>query len=154
MEIINHAIADKFCGLLQFLKKYQATFETVADEVEDCNLKTALNGLSAESIQFANEICNQLKTFGLPYRLDTNVSPENDEENYFYLYESPTPGMGNELMSLCNSSEKSIISAYTDILNEYLPMNNLRNIMLYQLNALKLAFMRIKLLNDARFLPN
>lgn len=154
MEIINNAIADKFCGLLQFLKKYQATFEIVADEVEDCNLKTALNGLSLESTQYANEICNQLKSFGLPYRLDTNLSVEPEEDYSYYLYESPAPGMGNELMSLCNSSEKSIISAYNEILNEYLPMNNLRYMMIYQLNALKLAFMRIKLLNDARFLPN
>lgn len=151
MEIINHSIADKFCGLLKFLRLYKAAFELVAEDVEDCNLRTALYGLSAESIQYANEITAQLKTHGIPYRLDTDMLAdclENFDENATLTY---MPGRGNELSNICNSSEDSITNAYNDILNEYLPLASLRNIMLYQLNALKLSFMKIKLLNNARF---
>src|SRR5215212_67925 len=43
---INSKIIDKFCGLLHFLNLSKQEFEMVADEIEDCNLKTALHGLS------------------------------------------------------------------------------------------------------------
>ena len=148
MELINNSLADKFCGLLNFLLVYRKAFEMVADEVEDCNLRTALHGLSAESVQYANEIKAQLKTHGIPYRLETDMLPnwQNSDDEMVYV-----PGQGNELLNICNRSEKTITSAYTDLLNEYLPLENLRNIMLYQLNAIKLSFMKIKMLNNARF---
>jgi hypothetical protein len=150
MEIINHSIADKLCGLLKFLRLYKTAFEIVAEEVEDCNLRTALYGLSAESIQYANEITTQLKTHGIPYRLDTDMLADcvdKFDENI----ELDIPGKGNELTNICNSSEDSITNAYNDVLNEYLPLASLRNTMLYQLNALKLSFLKIKMLNNARF---
>ncbi len=150
MEIINHSIADKLCGLLKFLRLYKTAFEIVAEDVEDCNLRTALYGLSAESIQYANEITTQLKTHGIPYRLDTDMLADCldkfDENDELII-----TGKGTELTNICNSSETSITNAYNDVLNEYLPLASLRNIMLYQLNALKLSFMKIKLLNNARF---
>ena len=49
MEHFNVTMLEKVCGLLFFLSQSKAEFEMVADEVEDCNLKTALNGLSSES---------------------------------------------------------------------------------------------------------
>ncbi|MEO7263442.1 MAG: hypothetical protein ABIW38_00955 [Ferruginibacter sp.] len=150
MEIINYSIADKLCGLLKFLRLYKTAFEIVAEEVEDCNLRTALYGLSAESIQYADEITTQLKTHGIPYRLDTDMMADcldKFEENF----NLEMPGKGNELTNICNCSENSITNAYNDVLNEYLPLASLRNVMLYQLNALKLSFLKVKMLNNARF---
>ncbi|MEO6405620.1 MAG: hypothetical protein ABIY51_08820 [Ferruginibacter sp.] len=150
MEVLNNSVSDKLCGLLKFLCSNKAAFEIVAEEVEDCNLRTALYGLSAESIQYADEITAQLKTYGIPYRLDTDILMD-----YFERFENTSPsyipGKGNELTNICTNSENSIINAYNDLLNEYLPLANLRNIMLYQLNALRISFMKIKMLNNARF---
>jgi len=150
METINSKIADKFCGLLYYLTQSKNEFEMVADEVEDCNLKTALNGLSNESDLFAKEISNQLKTLGI-----SEVVPPNYFENCSQDSSVPEPeskpGKGNELQAICNHSEHSITKAYWDILNEYVPFPTLRDIMTYQLNALKFAFMKIKMLNSARF---
>jgi len=150
METLNSKIADKFCGLLYSLTQSKNEFEMVADEIEDCNLKTALNGLSNESDLFAKEISNQLKTLGIsdvvPANYFEHCINDNDVSNI-----EVKPGKGNELLAICNHSEHSITKAYWDILNEYVPFPTLRDIMTYQLNALKFAFMKIKMLNSARF---
>jgi len=150
METFNTKIADKFCGLLYSLTQSKNEFEMVADEVEDCNLKTALNGLSTETDLFANEIANQLKTLGI-----NDVVPPKYFDNCIHDPQIPETaaraGKGNELLAICNQTEHSITKAYWDILNEYVPFPTLRDIMTYQLNSLKFAFMKIKMLNSARF---
>ena len=146
---INSKIIDKFCGLLHFLNLSKTEFEMVADEVEDYNLRTALHGLSFESNQCADELTSQLKTLGIPCKapqtfelcMDEPLVPQTE-----YI-----PGTGNELMNICSNTENTITNAYSDILNDYLPINSLREMMMYQLNALKCAFMKIKTLNSARF---
>ena len=40
---------------------------------------------------------------------------------------------------------------YDDILKEYLPYKNLKDIITYQLYATQCAFMKIRLLNNLRF---
>lgn len=49
METIANPVIDKLRGLLYSLTHTKEEIEMVADEVEDCNLRTALNGLSMES---------------------------------------------------------------------------------------------------------
>ncbi|MEP6712669.1 MAG: hypothetical protein ABJA37_09650, partial [Ferruginibacter sp.] len=148
MEHLNISMLEKLCGLLFFLTRSKAEFEMVADEVEDCNLKTALNGLSSESDQYANEITTQLKTLGIngigPKLLFEDSGEENDN-----LFCPPENARGNELMKICDNSENSITKAYNEILNEYFPFSNLRDIMSYQADSLKLAFRKIKTLNTA-----
>ena len=149
MEYFNVVMLEKLCGLLFFLTQSKAEFEMVADEVEDRNLKTALNGLSSESNQYANEITTQLKSLGV-----NGIMPKSFFENYDwqnYTLAEPADKKGNELMSICDTNENSITKAYSEILNEYFPFANLRDIMTYQVNSLKLAFMKIKTLNAARF---
>jgi hypothetical protein len=148
METVNNNVIDKLCGLLYSLTHTKEEFEMVADEVEDCNLKTALNGLSMESSQYASELSMQLKNLGINYRkpaLDdlhgSNTMPFDELE----------AGKGNEVMYICVRNENYLVSAYRNILSEYFPVPGLQDIMMYQLNALKCAFMKIKLLNSARF---
>ena len=149
MEHFNVTMLEKVCGLLFFLSQSKAEFEMVADEVEDCNLKTALNGLSSESDQYANEITTQLKNLGVNGIVPKSFFENCDWQNYTLA--EPTDTKGNELMSICDTTENSITKAYYEILNEYFPFANLRDIMTYQVNSLKLAFMKIKTLNTARF---
>ena len=146
---INSKIIDKFCGLLHFLNLSKKEFEMVADEIEDCNLKTALHGLSLESNQCADELATQLKTLGIPF--NSQALELCIEEEPFIPQTEYIPGTGNELMNICSNSENTITKAYSEILSDYLPFNSLREMMMYQLNALKCAFMKIKTLNSARF---
>lgn len=141
-------IVEKFYGLLTYLTYTKTEFELVADEIEDCKLKTALNGLSEESDQYKNELCLELKALGFQYQspnalvnveeVNSNISSECFEK-------------GNELQLICSCSESYITRAYRDILNEYFPFPAIRQIMIYQLNTLKSAFMKVNLLNSARF---
>ena len=58
---------------------------------------------------------------------------------------------GLELQSLCSLIEKSLTRAYSDLLDEPLPCKSLQEIIIYQLNALKISFLKIQTLNTARF---
>ncbi|RZM15207.1 MAG: hypothetical protein EOO88_43730 [Pedobacter sp.] len=148
MNTIN---VDKFCGLLFYLSRSKTEFEMVADEIEDPNLRTALDGLSSESSQYAKEIAVQLKTLGVgevvPHDFFENCVKEGDASPEVLM----AAGRGNELMQICNQSETTITNAYWEILNEYVPFASLKDIMVYQLNSLKHAFSKIKILNAARF---
>lgn len=146
---INAKIIEKFCGLLHFLTLSKNEFEMVADEIEDCNLKTALHGLSLESNQCVDEITSQLKTLGIPFKSPKLFELPLEEQSISQT--DYIPGTGNELMNICSKSENTITKAYSEILNDYLPINSLREMMMYQLNALKCGFMKIKTLNTARF---
>lgn len=150
MDPVNVILLEKICALLFFLTQSKAEFEMVADEVEDCTLKTALNGLSTESDQYANEITVQLKTLGIK-----GIAPKNFVEDCKEEIEKAAmqqnEAAGNELMTICEATEQAITKAYGEILNEYFPFSNLKDIMTYQVNSLKFAFMKIKTLNTARF---
>ncbi len=151
MENLSATISSKFHGLLSYLTRTKETFEMVADEIEDSNLKTAFNGLSVESSQYADELSVQLKTLGIPYDspsifINEQTNGEAGAGDY-----DPDCNEGDEVMNICCTSENNITKAYREILNEYFPFTGLREVMMYQLNALKCAFMKIKLLNATRF---
>ncbi|MDB5202280.1 MAG: hypothetical protein JWQ27_1689 [Ferruginibacter sp.] len=147
MENINTKIIDKFCGLLFFLTRSRNEFEMVADEIEDCGLRTALNGLSTETNQFADEISSQLKSLGI-----NPVTKEDYFEDCINKGEDlrQQSGRGRELQTICTETEASITSAYSEILED-VPFTTLKEMMTYQLNSLKFAFMKINMLNSARF---
>ena len=148
METVNNTTMEKLSGLLYSLSVTKEEFEIVADEIEDTNLKTALNGLSLESNQYANELCLQLKKFGISFpKPSLNELNGSNSMSFDEVDHAP----GNELMYICRRNENYLLTAYRNMLNEYLPMPVLRDIMLYQLDALKCAFMKINLLNTARF---
>ncbi|MFN0082357.1 MAG: hypothetical protein ACKVOM_07525 [Ferruginibacter sp.] len=150
MENFTTNALNKFTGLMFFLKRSKADFEMVADEIENHSLKTALNNLSEESHYYASELKNYLKHLGV------NSSTIN-EDNYSYSYEDGTASEignlqnGNELDCLCAFNEISLTQAYSDLLEEPLPCKSLQEIIMYQLNALKITFLKIRTLNTARF---
>ena len=149
MQSLNSGILNKLTGLLFFLKRSKNEFEMVADEMENYSLKTALNGLSEESSFYAGELKNYLSHLGIntPYiQYDSLV----DNTTYEITTEKQNCN-GNELDCICTFNEQSLTEAYSDLLNEPLPFESLKEIILYQLNALKFTFMKIKTLNTARF---
>lgn len=150
MENFTSSALNKFSGLMFFLKRSRLDFEMVADEIENHSLKTALNGLSEESHYYASELKNYLKHLGVN---TTTIT----EEVYHYDDFSSTSTLqenlhnGNELNSLCTYNETTLTQAYSDLLEEPLPCKSLQEIILYQLDALKITFLKIRTLNTARF---
>lgn len=149
METLNAVLKEKFSGLLFFLRRSKTEFEMVADEMEDHSLRTALNSLSDDTNHYAGELKNYLKVFGIYAPLNESVA-EADAVEYSENYKTD-PGKGNELHTICNYNEASLTKAYCDLLEENMPFQILKDIMHYQLNALRNTFMKIKALNTARF---
>ena len=150
METLNAAIKEKFSGLLFFLRRSKTEFEMVADEMEDHSLRTALNSLSDDSNHYAGELKNYLKAFGI-YSSQNESLTESDIAQYSENYTTDDPEKGNELHTICNYNEASLTQAYSELLQENMPFQILKDIMRYQLNALHNTFMIIKALNTARF---
>jgi len=146
MELLNAGFISKFSGLLFFLKRSNKEFEMVADEMGNPSLRTALNGLSDESYYYAGELKNYLDSLGI---ITENREP--DPQDGVYDYDEPLLPAGDELQHICSHNERSLVQAYTELLNECLPFQSLKEIMIYQLNALKNTFLKIKTLNTARF---
>ncbi len=145
MDIINKMLLDKLYALVSFLKKSKTDFEQVADEVDDSPLRTALNGLSVESNFFAGELKQQLKTLGV------HLDYADAGKFFFQEEEVEEAGNGTEILSICTNNENKILKAYNDLIVESIPYQNLKEIMIYQMNALKYAFMKVRALNVARF---
>lgn len=150
METLNAAIKEKFLGLLFFLRRSKTEFEMVADEMEDYSLRTALNSLSDDSNYYAGELKNYLKAFGI-YSLQNESLNESFIAQHSENYATDDPVKGNELHTICNYNEASLTQAYSELLQENMPFQILKDIMRYQLNALRNTFMKINTLNTARF---
>ena len=149
METLNTGILNKLSGLLFFLKRSNNEFEMVADEIENYPLKIALNGLSEESSFYAKELKNYLNHLGINTAFIKYDRLKDTE--YSNTSEQLTNSNGNELNTICTYNEMYLTDAYSDLLKESLPFESLKEIILYQLNALKYSFLKIKTLNTARF---
>ena len=141
-------LKDKLFKVLMYLTQTKKEFEMVADEIADGNLKIALEGLSIDSSLYANELCMQLQTLGIA--VNTPTIQDIQGANAMPLH-ATIPGKGNELHYICSKSEDSVISAYKNILNDGISIPGIYDLMMFQLNALKCAFTKIKMLNTARY---
>lgn len=150
--ILKNAVTEKILTLLYSLIKSENRVEMVVDEVEDAGLKTALSGLASESSNCAREIAVQLKTHGIP------VEPPQYHFEDCFQAEIPLAGFtekkpGGEIVLLCEELEKGLTQAYRALISEMsLPVPMLKELLQIQLNSLKNNFLKIKMVNSARFL--
>lgn len=147
MDPNNPNVLSKISSLIYSLTHTKEEIEMVADEVDDCNLRIALNGLSQESCIFATELSLQFKNSGLyfPKLMLEELQGSNTMSDE--ICDAP----GDELSYICTRNENYLMTAYDRILNENFLFPGLRDIMTYQLYALRSAFQKIRLLNMARF---
>ena len=146
---MNLSLQYKLENLVSFLSQVNRGFDAVAEEIDNSNLKTAMIAVAVESKQYAREISNHLKRFGicLPVAYTDQIWHEIEEsiDKHEFL------GKGGEIISLCNNCEEYFGRLYDDALREYFPYKNLKDIITYQLYASQCAFMKIRLLNNLRF---
>lgn len=149
MDNITEALQDKIKGLVSYLYQVTRGFETIAEDVECANLKTAIFTLSVEAKQYAEEITNQLKE--LDIIIPVTATDQLWKKIEMDIHEQASFARGGEIAALCNNCESHFNQFYEDILGEYLPLKNFKDIITYQLYATKCAFMKIRLLNKMRF---
>lgn len=149
IRTINHTLQLKLQTLVSFLRQITRGFDTLAEEIDCNNLKTAMIAVAVESNQYAKEISDQLQHFNITVPMEyTDQSWKRIEIN---VHEQAGFVKGSEITALCNNCEIYFGKLYKDVLQEYFPYKNLKDIITYQLFATQCAFSKIRLLNTLRF---
>ena len=149
MESINETLKGKLQSLVSYLCQITKGFETIAEDIECTNLKTAIFALSVETKQYAEEISNQLHELNIIIPLTATDQLWKKIETD--IHEQASFSKGGEIVALCNNCEIYFNKFYEDILQEYFPLKTFKDIIKYQLYATRFSFMKIRLLNTLRF---
>jgi hypothetical protein len=149
MENINYTLRCKLQSLVSFLSQVNKGIDAVAEEIDNANLKTAMLALAVESKQYAKEISKQLEQFNVGG--STELTDHVWKQIEASIDEQAGVTKGAEIIALCNNCENYFRKMYDDVLQEYLPYKNFKDIITCQLFALQSAFMKIRLLNTLRF---
>lgn len=149
MEHINDIAKEKLQRLVSYLCQVTKGFENIAVDVECTKLKTAIFTLSIEARQYAEEISDHLQeiNINLPLTATDQLWKKIESD----IYEQAGCLKGGEIFALCNNCEAYLNKFYEDILLEYFPLKNFKDIISCQLYAARLSFMKIRLLNKLRF---
>ncbi|MEO6315002.1 MAG: DUF2383 domain-containing protein [Chitinophagaceae bacterium] len=138
-------VLEKLDILFKLLKERKSEFESFASNVNDKQLKRTVLTLAQETNQYAIELSSQIETMGGRIKKD-NVEIDgnsNPQVKAVMLVNQ------NDILKSCEVSEKKMIVAYRNILNEPFLHENLRKLIRCQLNGLTYAFMQLKLLNTS-----
>lgn len=140
LPLYQPSFQQKINYLLNSLTNIQKEMDDVACEVDDINLSSAISGIASESCRYISELFSECKRFGL--NVNTTVS-DYFEDNQDMIYTG-------KLNYIVESNETKLEQAYNIILDEPHPFIHLKQIMGLQLNSLKSAFSKLKLLNISR----
>lgn len=152
MDSISESLKGKLQSLVSYLCQITKGFENVAEDIDCANLKTAIFNLSVEARQYAEEISTKLEALNVSIPLTaTDQLWKKIEKD---IHEQAGFFKGGEIVALCNNCEIYFNKFYEDILMEYLPVKNFKDIITFQLHATRFAFMKIRLLNKLRFNDN
>lgn len=146
MKSLDNIISSAY-NLIVILQRAKVDFEVVADEVEEYNLRSALNGISIECSIYRTELCEQFYTSGVTIQVPPNEEFSGVEGMHLHAH---LLVKGNELHYICSKYESCIINAYKEFLNEDIPWAGLYELASFQLKALKCGFAKVKMLNAAR----
>jgi hypothetical protein len=149
MESISESLKGKLQSLVSYLCQVTRGFETIAVDIECANLKTAIFTLSVEARQYAEEISTKMEELNITIPLTATDQLWKKIESD--IHEQAGFSKGGEIVALCNNCEIYFTKFYEDILLEYLPLKNFKDIITFQLYATRFSFMKIRLLNTLRF---
>jgi hypothetical protein len=140
---------EKFGIIISFLIQLSGRVEMIADEIDNVNLKNAMQSFAVESTQYANELKCEMKIINLPISITpfNNLIEEITNANKTVMPQEK----GKEILTFCETCEIFFHKMYNDFLQDFLPTLSVKNIINYQLLGIKSAFMRIKILNNLRF---
>ncbi|MDE3249412.1 MAG: DUF2383 domain-containing protein [Bacteroidota bacterium] len=135
-------ILDKLGLLFKLLKERKKEYELFADKLKDKQLRRTVLSLAQETNQYAVELSGQIQIMG--GKPGAAEEDGNGMESLLQIIPEE-----NDILASCEVSEKKMIVAYREILNEPFLHENLRKLIRCQLNGLTYAFMQIKLLKTS-----
>ena len=136
-------ISDKINRLCHLLLTDKSIYESLASSVRHRALRDTILSLAQSSRQYACELSALIKSMGwraidinddLPEEIPAAGEPEGD----------------HEVLIFCQTTERNMVAAYRDILNESFPFEDLRKLIRQQLNGLLHSFTQLRLLNSLR----
>lgn len=142
-------ILTKISQVVRLLQMEKEKYEHAALTVENTQLRNTIRCLAQENNQYANELLCQLAILGV--RMDETIHKTvTPAETLVPLFPAGNNDRSRyheeELLIACCESEKEVIAAYRDILNEPFLAAETRRVMRYQLNGIMYAFLQLKLL--------
>ena len=146
---ITRMLQNKLQNLVSFLSQVTQGFESLAEEIDNASLRSALRAIAIESKQYAKEISNQFRQFEI--KVTINRSDLLWKQIEGKVNEQASRERGGEIVALCNNCEVYFNKLYSEVLQENLPEKTCKDIISYQLYAINCALMKIKLLNATRF---
>jgi uncharacterized protein (TIGR02284 family) len=150
MQKINKVISAKLCKLLAFLHHATEEFESVSKKIKDKNIKMSVREVALETNQYKSELDSHLTSLRIKRMDDTDVI-NGEKKNLINNNSTIDIATDKEIMTECCKTEIYFEKAYRNVLNEYFPDDGLRNMLTYQLNGIKCAFMQLKLLRTVGF---
>jgi uncharacterized protein (TIGR02284 family) len=142
-SIRQRYVAQKLNTLLDVMHESKRGYELIASQSNDRNFQRALGGLAIECSQYINELSNQISSLGI--KPLTNKT----QDKYIWNQISTNIKKQEDILNACYGSERIILKAYREVLNDPSVLNPLRQMITYQLNGMKYAFVKVKLLNTA-----
>jgi uncharacterized protein (TIGR02284 family) len=134
-------VAQKLNSLLDVMHESKRGYEKIAAQSTDKNYQRAVGGLAIECGQYINELTNQISSLGAR---PTNSS----KDKYIWNQISTNVKKEDDILKACCGSERIILKAYREVLNDPTVTNPLRQMITYQLNGMKYAFVKVKLLDN------
>ena len=140
-SIRQRYVAQKLNSLLDVMHESKRGYERIAAQSSDRHFQRALSGLAVECGQYINELSNQISCLG------AKPISGKTKDKYIWNQISTNVKKQDDILKACYSSERIIINAYRDVLNDPSVLHPLREMITYQLNGMKYAFVKVKLLN-------
>src|SRR6476620_6708026 len=103
MITLNQTLQAKLKRLASFLLQVHKGFDNIAEEIEDTNLKTAIQALSVESCQYAKEINKELLHLNLSPPTDFKTNQMWKEIEISITDEQCGLAKGGEIAALCEN---------------------------------------------------
>jgi len=142
-SIRQRYVAEKLNSLLDVMHETKRGYEKIASQSTDRNFQRALGSLALECGQYINELANQIMSLGVKPIADRS------KDKYIWNQISTKVEKDDDILQACYGSERIILKAYRDVLNDPSVLHPLRQMITYQLNGMKYAFVKVKLLNTA-----
>ncbi len=142
---LSALVTDKICQLLHQLSRTNKELEMAADEIDNQTLRSAVDGVSHESYQYAEELSAALHQLGLPC---------NELQLSLTEIQSIKPPAAtepaHEIPALCEKNEQLVTAAYQDVLANLLSVDTLKEMILYQFTGIKSSFYKLKALTQLK----
>ena len=145
-------IVERLSQLMDILRHEKEKCEQASLTIHDKQFRQNISILAQENGQYVSELTSQLKSLGVYDCID---APEKtsaaDKQPLMPAIGSDETNINVTILQFCKDSEKKMISAYRDVLNEPYLFEGLRTIIRRQLNGIMYAFLQLKLLEGTRY---